>query len=82
MTVVTKESKHEFQVIEVFEFTSLRKRYSTKYLDSYRQSILLKSVTNDEVWLYSKGADSILLSSERLSKKEINEKEKLDNLVS
>ncbi|CAD8203960.1 unnamed protein product [Paramecium pentaurelia] len=51
----------EFQLLEVFEFTSQRKR----------QSILVQIRNSKEIILYSKGADSILLSETKLSQKEL-----------
>lgn len=69
---VTHQGKdHHFELLEVFEFTSARKR----------QSCLVRTVNNQEIWLYTKGADSVLLETFRLNKDSpYNNKEKIDQL--
>ena len=58
ITVKYEETKYEFELLEVFEFTSSRKR----------QSVIVRR--DNEIWLYTKGADSVLLDPLRLSKNE------------
>ncbi|CAD8079154.1 unnamed protein product [Paramecium primaurelia] len=55
----------EYQLLEMFEFTSARKR----------QSILVQVINTGDIYLFSKGADSVLLDQVRLSKEELNKNE-------
>ncbi|CAD8170934.1 unnamed protein product [Paramecium octaurelia] len=55
----------EYQLLEIFEFTSQRKR----------QSILVQVIKTGEIYLFSKGADSVLLDYVRLSSEELAKNE-------
>jgi phospholipid-transporting ATPase len=58
ISVKYEDKKYDYELLETFEFTSSRKR----------QSIIVRR--DNEIWLYTKGADSVLLDPLRLSKNE------------